>query len=187
MFYTPKHCCECGEKIDRNEWKLLTSRRFCEICESEFKFYDWLPRLILGVGILLSVIGIGSLLKKTDAPVNISTTPNLAVASNKNQGERNSQVSSNSGVQNPAPNRSTSSEENGQGNKQSTLAAIDRKPATQVTAQTRQNSAAETVYICGAQTKKGTPCSRRVKGGGRCWQHTGQPSMLPPEKLVVSQ
>ncbi|MEC5395654.1 DUF3157 family protein [Bergeyella sp. RCAD1439] len=24
---------------------------------------------------------------------------------------------------------------------------------------------------CGAPTKKGGPCSRRVAGGGRCWQH----------------
>lgn len=25
--------------------------------------------------------------------------------------------------------------------------------------------------ICGALTKKGGRCQRRVKGGGRCWQH----------------
>ena len=25
--------------------------------------------------------------------------------------------------------------------------------------------------ICGALTKKGDTCSRRVSGGGRCWQH----------------
>ena len=25
--------------------------------------------------------------------------------------------------------------------------------------------------ICGALTKKGGTCSRRVSGGGRCWQH----------------
>lgn len=24
---------------------------------------------------------------------------------------------------------------------------------------------------CGARTKKGTPCKRKVVGGGRCWQH----------------
>lgn len=29
----------------------------------------------------------------------------------------------------------------------------------------------EPVYICGARTKKGTPCSRRVHGPVRCWQH----------------
>jgi len=45
----------------------------------------------------------------------------------------------------------------------------------------------ETVYFCGAPTKKGTPCSRRVRGGGRCWQHQGQNAMLPPEKLTASR
>lgn len=43
----------------------------------------------------------------------------------------------------------------------------------------------EEVYICGARTKKGTPCSRRVHQPVRCWQHKGSPAMLPPEKLVV--
>jgi hypothetical protein len=31
----------------------------------------------------------------------------------------------------------------------------------------------EDVYICGRETKKGTPCSRRVHGPVRCWQHKG--------------
>lgn len=43
------------------------------------------------------------------------------------------------------------------------------------------------VYICGARTKKGTPCSRRVHGPVRCWQHKGIPAMLPPEKLLVKE
>jgi hypothetical protein len=85
MFYTPKHCCECGEKIDRNEWKLLTSRRFCEICESEFKKQDWLLRALVGAGILGMVFGIGSFLKKPNNPLNAPTTPLALVASNKNQ------------------------------------------------------------------------------------------------------
>lgn len=43
----------------------------------------------------------------------------------------------------------------------------------------------EAVYICGARTKKGTPCSRRVHQPERCWQHKGLPAMLPAEKLKV--
>lgn len=46
-------------------------------------------------------------------------------------------------------------------------------------------SVEEVVYLCGARTKKGTPCSRRVHGPVRCWQHKGMPSMLPQEKLLV--
>lgn len=44
----------------------------------------------------------------------------------------------------------------------------------------------EAVYICGARTKKGTPCSRRVHGPVRCWQHKGMRPMLPQDKLLVS-
>lgn len=41
------------------------------------------------------------------------------------------------------------------------------------------------VYICGARTKKGTPCSRRVHGDLRCWQHKGIQPMLPADKRVI--
>ncbi|MBV9923917.1 MAG: hypothetical protein JOZ96_02680 [Acidobacteria bacterium] len=53
------------------------------------------------------------------------------------------------------------------------------------TANERPTDPEEVVYICGARTKKGTPCQRRVRGPGRCWQHKGLPAMLPPSKLVV--
>jgi hypothetical protein len=32
--------------------------------------------------------------------------------------------------------------------------------------------------MCGARTKKGTPCRRMVRPGRRCAQHRGMPSML---------
>lgn len=41
------------------------------------------------------------------------------------------------------------------------------------------------VYLCGALTRKGTPCSRRVHGPVRCWQHKGSRAMLPQDKLLV--
>jgi hypothetical protein len=43
------------------------------------------------------------------------------------------------------------------------------------------------VYLCGALTKKGTPCSRRVHGPVRCWQHKGARAMLPQEKLLIKE
>ena len=44
----------------------------------------------------------------------------------------------------------------------------------------------DTVYICGARTKKGTPCRRRVHvAGERCYQHKGMPAMVPLEKLTI--
>ena len=53
------------------------------------------------------------------------------------------------------------------------------------TGEERPTDPAEVVYICGARTKKGTPCQRRVRGPGRCWQHRGKPAMLPASRLVV--
>lgn len=42
-------------------------------------------------------------------------------------------------------------------------------------------------YMCGARTKKGAPCSRRVHGPVRCWQHKGAKAMLPLEKLIIKE
>lgn len=63
---------------------------------------------------------------------------------------------------------------------------IERPPATQNSPTAPAPVAIDDVYICGARTKKGTPCSRRVHGPVRCWQHKGVPAMLPVEKLRVS-
>ena len=42
------------------------------------------------------------------------------------------------------------------------------------------------VFICGARTKKGTPCRRRVHGAGeRCYQHKGMPAMVSLDKLTI--
>jgi hypothetical protein len=71
----------------------------------------------------------------------------------------------------------------------SPLNNFESEPSTASAPGTTSMSAANTieadVYICGARTKKGTPCSRRVHGPVRCWQHKGMPAMLPREKLLV--
>jgi len=44
----------------------------------------------------------------------------------------------------------------------------------------------DVVYICGARTKKGTPCRRRVHfAGERCFQHKGMPAIVSLEKLTI--
>jgi len=57
------------------------------------------------------------------------------------------------------------------GQPQSAEAATTQPAATTTPAE-------EPVFICGARTKKGTPCSRRVHGPVRCWQHKGMPSII---------
>ena len=47
-------------------------------------------------------------------------------------------------------------------------------------------AANEEGYICGARTRKGAPCRRRVHvAGERCFQHKGLPAMVTLEKLVI--
>lgn len=43
----------------------------------------------------------------------------------------------------------------------------------QITQTKRPGTLAEE-HVCGAPTKSGKPCQRRVKGGGYCWQHRGK-------------
>ena len=196
MLYTPKYCCECGEKINRSEWKLSTSRRFCQVCESEFKTQDWMPRLFVGFGLLMAIFGMGSLLKKSEKPLNVTTTPSALVASNKNQSLQNSLLPVNAVAQ-ASIQKQTAGETVPQSSAQSLQTApgagvsgtLSQKPPQPKhdSSGSGQNSASEVIYFCGAQTKKGTPCSRRVKGGGRCWQHPGQAAMLPLEKLVAAR
>lgn len=66
---------------------------------------------------------------------------------------------------------------------------IVNQPAGEVTSspQTPTAVVVEQSYICGARTKKGTPCSRRVRGPVRCWQHKGAVAMLPNDKLIVKE
>lgn len=57
----------------------------------------------------------------------------------------------------------------------------DHKDKDQATSLTSEEG-----YLCGARTKKGTPCRRRVHAAGeRCFQHKGLPAMVPIEKLVI--
>lgn len=43
--------------------------------------------------------------------------------------------------------------------------------ASSKTKTTQTSSSASYSGYCGAPTKKGGACKRRVSGGGRCWQH----------------
>jgi hypothetical protein len=60
-----------------------------------------------------------------------------------------------------------------------------RRNSTNQSAETlNQLSADDKAYICGARTKKGTPCHRRVHAAGeRCFQHKGMAAMVPLDKL----
>ena len=132
--YRPNFCSECGEKIVRLQWRVWTSRRFCDKCGSHLSR----PLLLQRAGIIVVLVFAGVLVGR---------------------GWRRE----------PAP-------------------LVIQRPVSAQTAPAVQPSATvEETYICGARTKKGTPCSRRVHGPVRCWQHKGAKAMLPVEKLVVKE
>lgn len=191
MLYTPKYCCECGGEIENYTRKILTSRRFCENCENDFKGQKFFPLIWIGLGLLGIIYGFGSYLKKSDKPVNLLTTSSLGNASNKTgnpENKSNSQVRENVNVQlstrenaaNNAGNQINAAKVSGDAERKS-------RETGQNANQGKQNSVSEAVYICGAETKKGTACLRRVRGGGRCWQHKDQPAILPPSELVLKR
>jgi methyl coenzyme M reductase subunit C len=64
---------------------------------------------------------------------------------------------------------------------------IQRTITTAAVTATQPPVTVEQLYMCGARTKKGTPCSRRVHGPVRCWQHKGMAAMLPQEKLITKE
>lgn len=176
MLFRPKFCANCGENIDRAEWHIWTSRRFCDVCVAELPVHEYGPKVTAIVGFMAVLVAGGTVfrggssdnslplvrqrqsegsniaLRAAPSPVPVAAVPPVALA------ENNTAV-----VQTPAR----------------TLTSIPvQKPELKAAAD-------EVQYFCGAQTKKGTPCSRRVKGNIRCYQHQGMPAMVAADKLKI--
>ena len=173
MFFRPSFCANCGEKIERANWGVFTSRRFCQVCESEYKGQDLIPRVIVGLGIAVGLFGFGSYLKSApggDSGRTSSVQPRVSLK-HQNGANQIGGPSQNSrsarDFSNSTPDLAVKSEQ------ESPAAAVRQNVPEPIT----RTVIAEPAYICGAETKKGTPCSRRVRGKIRCFQHTGMPSM----------
>ena len=172
MLFRPKFCANCGERIERTDWGIFTSRRFCLVCESEFKGQDLIPRAILIGGLLIGVLGFGSYLRS-----GTGAASQLAV-------RQSSKLLEQKPVETPAASQPIKAE----ALSAQTAASLPQTLSTQRASNQALKPvvADEPQYYCGAETKKGTPCSRRVKGNTRCFQHKGMPAMLPPDKLRIS-
>lgn len=172
MFYKPKFCCNCGERIQRAEWKILTSRRFCDVCGIENQGQEWLPRVIVCLGVTAGIFGLGSYIGGS-RPVDQFVPLRLAQSES---GRPNAAVPS-SNPQPPITGPAVSAP--------SDRAIIPPDKATKEQPMPQIRASEEAVYYCGALTKKGKPCSRRVKEKGRCWQHLGQPTLELKRSLDV--
>lgn len=153
--YKPNFCAECGAKLLRLRWYFWTSRRFCNDCARRLRKARLIPALFTS----LALISAGYIAGRTQRPV----LPPLII-------ERRTDSPLDDSEPGKAPLRAATTESEG-------------RPAE--THNSPPASVEEVVYLCGARTKKGTPCSRRVHGPVRCWQHKGMPAMLPQEKLLV--
>jgi len=165
MLYKPNFCCNCAEKIERVDWNILTSRRFCDVCSIENRRFDYAPRIAVAAGALALMFGLGSLWSGSGG--NDQRSASLPVATVKSEyptqdlrapavGDRTAAAPP---VQTEVPLTSQPAP--------SEITSIDRKPV-------------EAKFFCGALTKKGTPCSRKVKArGNRCYQHEGRPGAPP--------
>ncbi len=156
MVYKPNFCAECGARIERTRWHWWMSRRFCPNCERP----DRRGRIVRLLVACLSIFGLGFGLGRALRPA----PPPLIV-------ERGAYI-------NHAP-AAAATPTSANAAQPARAYGPDGTPAE------RPTDPNELVSMCGARTKKGAPCQRRVRGTGRCWQHLGKPAMLPPEKLVV--
>src|SRR5690606_8192860 len=85
MLFRPTFCCSCGEKIDRVEWRLWTSRKFCEVCESVHKGSELMPRAAIVAVLLIGLCGIASLFRGVPEPI----AESVGLTSVRPGGERN--------------------------------------------------------------------------------------------------
>jgi len=168
MIYRPNFCCKCGEKIERVEWPLLASRRFCDLCRTEHQVTEWLPRILIVVGFVFGLAGLAASLRQSPKADDLAARSVVGPRSERPQTQKKSDFNATPpGVQQSQPGQNS---------------AVPERQTDQTTLARKQPTMAgnpDPVYYCGAATKKGTPCTRRVKRpGDRCWQHQGMPSML---------
>ena len=167
--YRPNFCAECGERVLRERWRAWTSRRFCPACEKRFG-RAWVRPLAACCLIAASAFAAGRLMRPQPPPLTIERRelPLPALLAQQARPDGGAGAAQHGPPPRPAPQSQDPAQHGPDG-----------------TALERPTDPFEVVSVCGARTKKGTPCSRRVRGTGRCWQHRGKPAMLPASKLIV--
>ena len=149
-------CSECGERLQRLSWRVFFRGSLCAHCAQRLGRVG-LSRLIIPIA-AIAIVGfvIGRYMRPAPPPLIIQRAANSPLS--------DAPVNSND-----APRLSKQNSVNANANTNVTVATVD-----------------DAVYICGARTRKGTPCHRRVHTADeRCFQHKGMPAMLPLEKLTI--
>ena len=188
MLYNANFCAECGEKVEDVSGFRLINRFLCESCAKDRGFSHLTAPSLLIVGLIFAsyFVGGASQIPTKNPLAVVNQTPTAAV----------NQIASNAPENLKQPLAQTSPK---------SVSQVEKVPITRNVpinqanlSRPNQTSAKnppppfpqtveinEAAYYCGAKTQKGTPCLRKVKGGGRCWQHSGKPAMYPPERLLI--
>src|SRR6185503_1333945 len=145
---TANFCSNCGEQLKANRANVLSTRSYCPRCAPRFR----LSRIVMIVNFAICLI-IGYAFGRYNTPRQpfyLLGTPIDPVANSNKARETKAQANAN----NSTANNSTANNSN-----------ADKSPARP------ESSTDEVVKLCGAPTKSGRPCRRKVVGGGYCWQH----------------
>jgi hypothetical protein len=166
--YQPNFCAECGERVVRERWRVWMSGRFCDDCGRRFR----VRRIYAPLGLCAVLLGAGFVAGRAGRPAQppLVVIKGGAVDAHATHGKAETDARGHAASSGAVTAKASSASEGADG-----------------TAGERPTDPAEVVSICGARTKKGTPCSRRVRGTGRCWQHRGRSAILPPAKLTVQE
>jgi hypothetical protein len=154
--YRPNFCVECGERLTRRGWRALIRARFCSDCDRRLGRSIYAKTITIVAIVTAAAFATGRYLHLPAPPLTVQRAANSPLS--------DLPVSLN--------------DSNGPGTRRDSIKQNVESLNTIVPD--------DKVYICGARTRKGTPCHRRVHGSGeRCFQHKGMPSLLPLSKLVV--
>ncbi len=154
--YRPNFCAECGERLTRRGWRALINARFCGDCGRRLGRSGYAKPVAIISIVAASAFAVGRYLRPPPPPLLIQRAANSPLS--------DLPVNLNDSAR--AANRRNSTNQSAE--------ALNQLPAD------------DKVYICGARTKKGTPCHRRVHvAGERCFQHKGMAAMVPLDKLAV--
>lgn len=155
--YKPNFCSECGSRIERSRWRVWTSRRFCAGCAPRFRKAQILLPALAGTTLFIAGLAIGRAARHAPPPLIVERGQLAEVsAPPSEEGERGADAR----TKTPADNKA------------------EPNYGADGTATERPTEPDEVVSLCGARTQKGTPCQRRVRGTGRCWQHKGMPAII---------
>lgn len=67
--YHPKFCCECGERILREKWRLWTSRRYCDNCAKHYQKKQIIAPIIASVALLGGGLLAGRSMRSGQPPI----------------------------------------------------------------------------------------------------------------------